>query len=220
MGLRCSSTAARPSPPRSCTCPDRISSIGSSFPATAMPAWWPTSSGSTVTGAWAARATSPSCPSTRASSTPPAARFAKNPDYFDPENIVRLAIEGGCNAVASTLGVLGIVARKYAHKIPFLVKINHNELLTYPEQVRPDPVRLRQAGLRHGRRGGRAPRSISARSSPTARSSKWPQAFAARPRAGHGHRALVLPPQRRLQDHDKPTTTSPPISPARPITWA
>lgn len=58
--------------------------------------------------------------------------FAKNPDYFDPENIVRLAIEGGCNAVASTFGVLGIVARKYAHKIPFLVKINHNELLSYP----------------------------------------------------------------------------------------
>lgn len=60
------------------------------------------------------------------------ASFAKNPDYFDPENIVKLAMEGGCNAVASTFGVLGIVARKYAHKIPFLVKINHNELLTYP----------------------------------------------------------------------------------------
>jgi len=60
------------------------------------------------------------------------ASFAKNPDYFDPENIVKLAIEGGCNAVASTFGVLGIVARKYAHKIPFMVKINHNELLSYP----------------------------------------------------------------------------------------
>ncbi|HET9905017.1 MAG TPA: class I fructose-bisphosphate aldolase [Anaerolineales bacterium] len=60
------------------------------------------------------------------------ASFAKNPDYFDPENIVKLAIEGGCNAVASTFGVLGVVARKYAHKIPFLVKINHNELLTHP----------------------------------------------------------------------------------------
>jgi class I fructose-bisphosphate aldolase len=62
------------------------------------------------------------------------ASFAKNPDYFDPENIVKLAIEGGCNAVASTYGVLGAVARKYAHKIPFLVKINHNELLTYPNK--------------------------------------------------------------------------------------
>ena len=62
------------------------------------------------------------------------ASFAPNPAYFDPENIVKLAIEGGCNAVASTFGVLGTVARKYAHKIPFLVKINHNELMTYPEK--------------------------------------------------------------------------------------
>jgi len=62
------------------------------------------------------------------------ASFAPNPAYFDPENIVRLAIEGGCNAVASTFGVLGMVARKYAHKIPFIVKINHNELLTYPNK--------------------------------------------------------------------------------------
>ena len=60
------------------------------------------------------------------------ASFAPNPDYFDPEKIVELAIEGGCNAVASTLGVLGAVARKYAHRIPFLLKINHNELLSYP----------------------------------------------------------------------------------------
>jgi class I fructose-bisphosphate aldolase len=61
-----------------------------------------------------------------------AASFAPNPAYFDPENIVRLALEAGCNAVASTLGVLGSVARKYAHKIPFLLKINHNELLSLP----------------------------------------------------------------------------------------
>ncbi|HHY85153.1 MAG TPA: class I fructose-bisphosphate aldolase [Verrucomicrobia bacterium] len=62
------------------------------------------------------------------------ASFAKNPDYFDPENIIRLAIEGGCNAVASTFGVLGMCARKYAHRIPFIAKINHNELLTYPNR--------------------------------------------------------------------------------------
>ncbi len=62
------------------------------------------------------------------------ASFAPNPAYFDPENIVKLAIEGGCNAVASTFGVLGICARKYAHKIPFVVKINHNEFLTYPNK--------------------------------------------------------------------------------------
>ena len=62
------------------------------------------------------------------------ASFAKNPQYFDPENIVKLAVEGGCNAVASTLGVLGSCSRKYAHKIPFMVKLNHNELLTYPNK--------------------------------------------------------------------------------------
>lgn len=62
------------------------------------------------------------------------ASFAPNPIYFDPENIVKLAIEGGCNGVASTFGVLGSVARRYAHKIPFIVKINHNELLTYPNK--------------------------------------------------------------------------------------
>jgi fructose-bisphosphate aldolase, class I len=62
------------------------------------------------------------------------ASFAKNPDYFDAENIVRLGMEGGCNAVASTFGVLGFCARKYAHKIPFIVKINHNELLTVPNK--------------------------------------------------------------------------------------
>lgn len=63
-----------------------------------------------------------------------AASFAPNPTYFDPENIVKLALEGGCNAVATTLGVLGMVSRKYAHLIPFIVKLNHNELLTYPNQ--------------------------------------------------------------------------------------
>jgi class I fructose-bisphosphate aldolase len=62
------------------------------------------------------------------------ASFAPNPIYFDPENIVKLAMEGGCNAVASTYGVLGAVARKYAHKIPFIVKINHNEFITYPNK--------------------------------------------------------------------------------------
>lgn len=62
------------------------------------------------------------------------ASFAKNPIYFDPENIVKLAIEGGCNGVASTLGVLALTSRKYAHKIPYIVKLNHNELITYPNK--------------------------------------------------------------------------------------
>src|SRR5690348_2026510 len=63
------------------------------------------------------------------------ASFAKNPAYFDPENIVKLAIEGGCNGVATTYGVLAMMSRKYAHRIPFIVKINHNELLTYPNKA-------------------------------------------------------------------------------------
>ena len=63
-----------------------------------------------------------------------AASFAKNPAYFDPKNLVELAIEGGCNAVATTFGVLGMVARRYAHRIPFIVKLNHNELMTYPNK--------------------------------------------------------------------------------------
>src|SRR5215217_2064952 len=74
------------------------------------------------------------------------ASFAPNPAYFDPENIVKLAIDGGCNAVASTLGVLGAVARKYAHKIPFILKFNHNEFISYPNSY--DQIRfanIRQA---------------------------------------------------------------------------
>ncbi|HMM53433.1 MAG TPA: class I fructose-bisphosphate aldolase [Candidatus Desulfobacillus sp.] len=67
------------------------------------------------------------------------ASFAPNPDFFDPEHIVRLAIEGGCNGVASTLGVLGAVSRKYAHKIPFIVKLNHNEFLSYPNSYDQTP---------------------------------------------------------------------------------
>ena len=63
-----------------------------------------------------------------------AASFAKNPAYFDPQNLVELAIEGGCNAIATTFGVLGMVSRRYAHRIPFIVKLNHNELLTYPNE--------------------------------------------------------------------------------------
>ena len=74
------------------------------------------------------------------------ASFAPNTEYFDPENIVKLAVEGGCNAVASTLGVLGMVARKYAHRIPFILKLNHNEFLSYPNQY--DQIRF--ASVRQG----------------------------------------------------------------------
>jgi fructose-bisphosphate aldolase, class I len=80
------------------------------------------------------------------------ASFAPNPIYFDPDRIVELAIEGGCSAVASTLGVLASVSRRYAHRIPFLVKLNHNELLTYPGIGRSDSVCLGGPGVRS--RGG------------------------------------------------------------------
>ena len=127
------------------------------------------------------------------------ASFAKNPDYFDAENIVRLAIEGGCNAVASTFGVLGAVARKYAHKIPFIVKINHNELLTYPNKFDQIMFGTVKQASGHGRRGGRghhlfrlgAERAADCRSGAGLR---------ARARDGHGDRAVVLPAQQRLQE--------------------
>jgi class I fructose-bisphosphate aldolase len=77
------------------------------------------------------------------------ASFALNPDCFGPENIVELAVEGGCNAVASNFGVLSMVGRKYAHRIPFIVTINHNELLS-PQQVQSNPVRNRKGGTRYG----------------------------------------------------------------------
>ncbi len=76
-----------------------------------------------------------------------AASFAPNPDYFDPGNIVELALEGGCNAVASTLGVLGAVARRYAHRIPFMLKLNHNDLLVHP----PSPDQIMFANVKHAR---------------------------------------------------------------------
>ena len=136
------------------------------------------------------------------------ASFAKNPIYFDAENIVKLAIEGGCNAVASTFGVLGAVSRKYAHKIPFIVKINHNELLTYPEQVRPDHVRHRQAGVGHGRGGRRRDDLLRVGAErPADRGS----GAGVRPgaRAGHGDGALVLPAQQRVQDATRTTTSAP-----------
>ncbi|RJP34059.1 MAG: class I fructose-bisphosphate aldolase [Actinobacteria bacterium] len=78
------------------------------------------------------------------------ASFAPNPIYFDPENIIRLAIEAGCNGIASTLGVLGSVARKYVHKIPFILKLNHNELLTYPNEYDQIPFAAVQQGFELG----------------------------------------------------------------------
>ena len=101
------------------------------------------------------------------------ASFAPNPDYFDPENIVKLAIEGGCNAVASTFGVLGIVARKYAHKIPFMVKINHNELLTYPNKFDQIMFGTVKQACDMGAVGGRRDDLFRLGPESGGRSSKW-----------------------------------------------
>ena len=80
------------------------------------------------------------------------ASFAPNPDYFDPSNIVELAIEGGCNAVASTYGVLGSIARSYAHKIPFILKVNHNEILSYPNFYDQTPFTTAERAFENGMR--------------------------------------------------------------------
>ena len=174
---------------------------------------------SSATAAWPARATSRSCPSTRASSTPAGASFAKNPLYFDPENIVKLAIEGGCNAVASTLGVLGMVARKYAHRIPFMREAQ-------PQRV-PDLSRTsstRSCSRRSSRRADMGAVAVgatiyfgseesdaadparSARPSSTPTSWAWPRSSGA---------TCATPPSRPRRR----TTTCRPTSPARPTTW-
>ena len=138
------------------------------------------------------------------------ASFAPNPIYFDPENIVKLAIEGGCNAVASTLGVLGSVARKYAHKIPFIVKINHNELLTYPNKFDQIMFAHGEAGVRHGRGGGRRDDLFRLGLNPSGRFRKCQQAVRRSPRTGHGDGPVVLPAQQRVQDGGQGLSHSPP----------
>ena len=126
------------------------------------------------------------------------ASFAPNPEYFDPENIVKLAIEGGCNAVASTFGVLGIVARKYAHKIPFIVKINHNELLTYPNKF--DQIMFGTVEQAYDMGAAAVGATIYFGSDEATRQIvEVSPGVRPGPRAGHGDRPLVLPAQQRLQ---------------------
>ena len=127
------------------------------------------------------------------------ASFAKNPDYFDPENIVKLAVEAGCNAVASTFGVLGVVARKYAHKIPVHREDQSQRAAHLSQQVRADPVRHRRAGGRHGR-GGRGRHHLFRLRRRHAPDRRGRPGLCPRSRAGHGDRALVLPAQPRLQE--------------------
>ena len=137
------------------------------------------------------------------------ASFAPNPMYFDPENIVKLAIEGGCNAVASTLGVLGSVARKYAHKIPFLLKLNHNEFLSYPNAYDQIKFGSRDAGVRDGRAGrGRDDLLRVGRVEAADRGSDGVLPGSARAR--HVHRAVVLSAQPGVQDEREGLSTWPP----------
>ena len=136
------------------------------------------------------------------------ASFAKNPAYFDPENIVKLAIEGGCNAVASTLGVLGSCSRKYAHKIPFLLKFNHNEFLTYPNKYDQIFFAQHQAGARHGRGRGRRDDLFRLRRIGAA-DRRGEQGVRDGARDGHGHGAVVLPAQSGASRPTR-TITSPP----------
>ena len=127
------------------------------------------------------------------------ASFAKNPLYFDPENIVKLAIEGGCNAVASTFGVLGAVARKYAHHIPFIVKFNHNEFLTYPNKF--DQIMFGTIKQAWDMGAVAVGATIYFGSDESARQIvEVSPGVPGRPRAGHGDGPVVLPAQPSLQE--------------------
>jgi fructose-bisphosphate aldolase, class I len=126
------------------------------------------------------------------------ASFAKNPDYFDPENIIKLAMEGGCNAVASTFGVLGLMSRKYAHKIPFIVKINHNELLTYPNSY--EQILFGTVEQAYDMGAAAVGATIYFGSDDSHREIiEIAEAFCPRARTRHGDHPVVLPAQLRLQ---------------------
>ena len=135
------------------------------------------------------------------------ASFAPNPAYFDPENIVKLAIEGGCNAVASTLGALGSVGRKYAHKIPFLLKVNHNEFLSYPNSY--DQIRFASVKQAFDMGAVGVGATIYFGSEESKRQIQEVTSMVpAGARAGDVHGALVLPAQPGLQDEGGRTTIS------------
>ena len=145
------------------------------------------------------------------------ASFAPNPIYFDPEKIVELAIEGGCNAVASTYGALGSVARKYAHKIPFVVKINHNELLTYPNTFDQIMFGTIEDAWNMGAKAVVQPFILVQRKA-AVRSSRWL-------RPSNMHANWAWPPscgatlEIQLSRSTERITTHLPILPGKPIIW-
>ena len=148
-----------------------------------------------------------------------AASFAPNPSYFDPKNIVELAIEGGCNAVASTFGVLGIVSRRYAAPHPVHRQAQPQRAADLPEQVRPGDVRLGRAGLRPGRGRRRRHDLLRLRRVDPPDPRGQPGLRPGAP-ARHVHRAVVLPAQLRRSRRTASTITCRPTSRARPTTSA
>ena len=148
-----------------------------------------------------------------------AASFAKNPAYFDPANLVELALEGGCSAIATTLGGLGAVARRYAHRIPFIVKLNHNEFLHYPSQYDQVMFGSARQAADLGAVGVGATIYFGSEQSDRqiqevpGRLRRGPRARACSPCCGA---TCATPPSRPR----RPTTTCPPTSPARPTTSA
>ncbi len=148
-----------------------------------------------------------------------AASFSKNPAYFDPLNIIELALAGECNAVATTLGTLGLASRKYVHRIPFIVKLNHNAFLHVAQHLRPDHVRLGEPGIRpRCGRGGRDDLLRLRRHGPRAPAGVG--GLRRGPPARHVHRAVVLPAQPGLHEGRGQLPRSRRTSPARPTTWA
>ena len=142
------------------------------------------------------------------------ASFAPNPLYFDPDNLVKLAVEGGCNAIASTLGVLGAVSRKWAHSFPFIVKLNHNELLTYPNEY--DQVMFGSVDRAWNMGAAGVGATIYFGSEQSRRQIvEVAEAFEQAHRARHVHRALVLPAQLRPSRRRTWTTTWRPTSPGQ-----
>ena len=148
------------------------------------------------------------------------ASFAPNPDYFDPENIVKLAIEGGCNAVASTFGVLGIGGAEVRAQDSVPGEDQSQRVADLSEQVRSDHVRHGEAGVRHGRGRRLARRSISARRESDRQIVEVAQAFAQAHELGMATVLWCYLRNPRLQDERTRIITSRPTSPARPITWA
>ncbi len=206
----CCSTSARPFPRNRCTCPALISSSAFTSTRTARCRCSASSSRCSITAGSPAPATSRSCRSIRASSIPPARRSRRTRMYFDPENIVKLAIEGGCNAVASTLGVLGMCARKYAHR--FRSSSSSTTTSSFPIRTATTRSASRASSRAFDMGAAGVGATIYFGSEESKRQiQEVDRDVPAGARARHVHRAVVLPAQLRRSRPRTWTTTSPPI---------